>query len=328
MPSIETLPLPTSSTQTTRVGFGCSNLLGDKTREMGLRLLETAYDGGIRHFDVARVYNFGDAEAIVGEFAAGKRDEITISTKFGLMPREGVAKMKGPVQMARRIMRSSSWVRKLVRRNVKNLTQAGQFDLATAQKSLEASLRALRTDYLDTYLMHECSAADCTEEIYTFLQTAMQAGKIRTHGCGTAFGRIPAIVNEHPEFLPVAQFESSLNKAHVAAFEGMRPRQTQLVITHGAMAAAAPVRAQLENNEALRSALQAELGLDLSAGSNLYGLLLRYALLENPDGIVLFRAAAPDRVRSTLEAMQRIQLAPDQLATLRYLLPARDDVPS
>ncbi len=320
MPEIETLPLPSSSTRTTRVGFGCSNLLGDKTREMGLRLLETAYDCGIRHFDVARVYNFGDAEAIVGEFSAGKRDKITISTKFGLMPREGVAKMKGPVQMARRIMRSSSWVRKLVRRNVKNLTQAGQFDLGTAQKSLEASLRALRTEYLDIYLMHECSAADCTEEIYAFLQTAKQEGKIRAHGCGTAFGRIPAIVTEHPDFLPVAQFESSLTKPNVAAFQAVRPGPTELVITHGAMAAATPLRALLESDAAQRLAVQSDLDLDLSAGSNLYGLLLRCALLENADGLVLFRAAAPDRIRSTLDSLQQIRLNADQLGTLRRLL--------
>ncbi len=319
MQELETIALPGSATQTTRVGFGCSNLLGDKTREMGLHLLETAYDCGIRHFDVARVYNFGDAEAIVGEFAANKRDRVTISTKFGLMPREGVAKMKGPVQIARSLMRSSSWIRKLVRRNVKNLTQKGQFDVATAQKSLEASLRALRTDYLDLYLMHECSAPDCTEEIYTFLEKAKQEGKIRAHGCGTAFGRVPAIVSEHPEFLPVVQFESRLTQPNVAAFKTMRPPVTELVITHGAMNAAAAVRARLSDDPVLKAHLEAQTGLDLLVGSNLYGFLLRYALLENAEGIVLFRAAAESRIRSTLEAMQKNIIPIDQLEVLQSL---------
>ena len=317
MAGTETIQLPGSGIETSRVGFGCSNLLGDKTREMGLHLLETAYECGVRHFDVARVYNFGDAEAIVGDFAAGKRDKITISTKFGLKPLEGVARMRGPVQLVRRIMRSSSWVRNLVRRNVKKLTEAGQFDVATAQASLEASLRALRTDYLDLYLMHECSAPDCTEDIQAFLQRAKQEGKIRVHGCGTAFGRVPRIAAEKPAFLQVAQFESSLLTPTVAAFEAIRPEATELVVTHGAMTAADPVRNFLQSQPAKRAELQNSLGLDLASNTNLYGFLLRCALRENPQGMVLFRAAAPERIRATLTAMEKICPTDEQLAVLR-----------
>ena len=319
MAGLEPFQLPNSGALTTRVGFGCSNLLGDKTRDMGLRLLETAYDSGIRHFDVARVYNFGDAEAILGEFAVGKRDKITISTKFGLMPKEGVARMKGPVQLARKMMRSSSWVRKLVRRNVKSLTQGGQFDLASAQKSLEASLRALRTDYLDIYLMHECNATDCTDDIFAFLQQARQDGKIRMHGCGTAFGRIPAIASEHAAFLNVAQFESSFLHPTVGQFQALRPENTALVITHGAMSAASSLRTQLQSQPSPRSALEQTLGCDLQADENLYGLLLRYAVSENKGGMVLFRAAAPERIRGTLSGMERIQLTPEQIGALQSL---------
>ncbi len=316
-----TTTLPGSSAVTTRVGFGCSNLLGDKTREAGLRLLETAYDCGIRHFDVARVYNFGDAEVILGEFAANKRHEITLTSKFGLMPREGVAKMKGPVQFVRRIMRSSARIRALVRRNVKSLTQAGQFDLATAEKSLHASLRALRTDYLDMYLMHECSASDCTPEMYDFLQRAMQAGKIRAYGCGTAFGRLLPITADHPEFLQVAQFESSLQESNVTAFRKVQPAATRLLITHGAMSAVQHLRRLCNSDPDVKTRVKDLLDVDVSAGSDLYGILLRYSLLENADGIVLFRASATDRIRSTLASLHRAQqLTADQFAELQRLV--------
>ena len=70
MPSLANFSLPGTPLTTTVIGFGCSNLFGGKTREEGLRLLEVAYDCGIRHFDVARYYGFGDAEGLLGEFGA------------------------------------------------------------------------------------------------------------------------------------------------------------------------------------------------------------------------------------------------------------------
>ena len=308
MADLERVMLPGAARPTTRIGFGCSNLLGDKTRAAGLELLQTAYELGIRHFDVARVYNFGDAEAMVGEFAAGKREGITITTKFGKMPRGGVARMKGPVQLARRLMRSSSWLRKLVRRNVSNLTQGSQFDPATAQLSLEASLGALRTDYLDLFLLHEGTVSDCTDEMLAFLQRARADGKIRAFGCGSGFHSIPAIADGRPDFLEVAQFESTLADGNVTAFQQIRPAGTQLISTHGALGAAGEIRNHLAAHPTLARRWSDSLGVDLTQGAGLYGLLLRHALAANPGGLVLFRASTPERLRMTLAAMEGITL--------------------
>jgi aryl-alcohol dehydrogenase-like predicted oxidoreductase len=318
MPTLEKVQLPEGGATTTRIGFGCSNLLGDKTRAEGLALLHAAYDAGIRHFDVARVYNFGDAEAMVGEFAAGKRDHITISTKFGLMPNPGLAKMKGAVQVVRRLMRSSSFIRRLVRRNVSHLTQAVPLDPALGRASLEASLRALNTSYIDMYLLHEASALDCTDETLAFLTQAVAEGKIRLFGCGSNYARIAEIASTRPDFLRIAQFESSLPAPHVEALQANHLPHHRMSVTHGAVAAAQDLRATV-GDAALADQWSTLAGVDLNQPSNLQGLLLRCALLENPTGMVLFRASTPQRIHETLRALEAIQLNHEQFASLRTL---------
>lgn len=69
-----------------KLGFGTSQLMGRVGRKQSLRLMEVAFDAGIRHFDTAPLYGLGAAEAMVGEFARKRRAEITITSKFGDAP--------------------------------------------------------------------------------------------------------------------------------------------------------------------------------------------------------------------------------------------------
>ena len=71
------------------------------TTSRRLRLLETAYAHGIRHFDTAPLYGQGEAESLLGQFSRGKRDSITITTKFGLIPRRIPAWFRPLVPLAR-----------------------------------------------------------------------------------------------------------------------------------------------------------------------------------------------------------------------------------
>src|SRR5437868_13505462 len=93
---MQTIPLAGTNRQTTRLGFGCGNLMGAINRRDSLRLLETAYEAGIRHFDVAPMYGYGEAEACLGEFLQRHRGQITVTTKFGIAPpkRSAVTKLE------------------------------------------------------------------------------------------------------------------------------------------------------------------------------------------------------------------------------------------
>jgi D-threo-aldose 1-dehydrogenase len=66
--TIPSAGLGRTGTTTTALGFGCSGIIGSNTRTESLGLLSTAVELGIRHFDVARSYGSGDAEAILGDF--------------------------------------------------------------------------------------------------------------------------------------------------------------------------------------------------------------------------------------------------------------------
>src|SRR5947209_18236948 len=98
---MERLELGTTGRTTTRLGFGCSSLMGAQGKKESLALLEAAYDAGVRHFDVAPLYGFGQAEGCLGEFLAGRRGEVTVTTKYGIPP----AKNPGLIGFARSLAR-------------------------------------------------------------------------------------------------------------------------------------------------------------------------------------------------------------------------------
>jgi aryl-alcohol dehydrogenase-like predicted oxidoreductase len=87
-----------------QLGFGCSQLTTHPDRRDAIAMLEHALALGITHFDVARLYGFGRAEGIVGEFLRGKRNKVTITTSFGLQPPTGVTSHWRAVALAKKIL--------------------------------------------------------------------------------------------------------------------------------------------------------------------------------------------------------------------------------
>ena len=286
-----------------RISFGCSNLLGDKTEQEGIALLEAAYDAGIRGFDVARVYNFGDAERLVGRFIASRRNELMITTKFGLMPNANVARMGGLVSIVRRMMRSSQFIRKLVRRNVSKITQAGRFDVPMAQASLEESLRTLNTGYIDVYLMHEATASDYSDELLAFLEQARDQGKIRAFGVGSNYSQMAQVAQTAPRLLEVAQFDSSAANDHRRTFEGIRPAGNKLVITHGSFGGTEFIQSAISAKDPRVRQWCERVGFDLGTPGLLHAALLRCALRSNAGGRVIFRASTPNRIGENMRAL-------------------------
>ncbi|MBC7769860.1 MAG: aldo/keto reductase, partial [Phycisphaerales bacterium] len=71
--------------ETTRLGFGIAPFSGSFSSAQAVALLNAAYESGVRHFDTAPIYGWGEGEESVGAFAAGKRD-LTIVTKAGMSP--------------------------------------------------------------------------------------------------------------------------------------------------------------------------------------------------------------------------------------------------
>ena len=86
-PMIERRPVGNTGVSLTRIGFGGAPI-GDINRAPSdtetRRLLDTAWNAGIRYFDVAPMYGAGLAERRMGDFLREKpRDEYVLSTKVG-----------------------------------------------------------------------------------------------------------------------------------------------------------------------------------------------------------------------------------------------------
>ena len=320
---MQEITLPGSDIRTTRLGFGCNNLLGNKTRTEGLGLLNTAYDAGVRHFDVARYYGFGEAESLVGEFAKGKRDQITITTKFGIQPPAPASSsfigltQKYAIQLSRRVIRASSFVRNMARRNLGHVVKTGQFDLATARASLDKSLQELGTEYIDIYLLHDCDESDCTPELLAFLDGAVSDGKIRAFGAGTSLESVRAILAEHPSFADVLQFNSDAINRNAERLVSEWPRDMSrcAVITHGAVGKVRSLLQASQSESGRADELEKLAAVDARDPATLSALVLQHALHANPEGIVLLRSESDDRIKSNVHAAEEPAFSPEQLAS-------------
>src|SRR3954462_9338541 len=95
---------------------------GNADDEESIRIIHAALDAGINFVDTADVYGRGESEEIVGKALAGRRDEAVRATKF-----HGT-RGDGPNQSGN----SRRW----------------------SAKGVDASLRRLRTDWIDLYQVH------------------------------------------------------------------------------------------------------------------------------------------------------------------------------
>ena len=110
-------------------------------------------DAGGNFIDTANVYTEGRSEELVGKFIAerGLREQLVLATKFTFNPQPGDPNAGGNG-----------------RKNI--------------YRSVEDSLRRLKTDYLDLYWLHAWDTITPVEEVVSTLSDLIRAGKIRYYG--------------------------------------------------------------------------------------------------------------------------------------------------
>ena len=135
------------------IGFGCWEVGGTYGRiDRGEfdRAVHQAIDSGITCFDTAEAYGMGVSEEALGEALGARRSQVSIVTKFGT----------GYVEVPNR--RDSSRGRVLA--------------------SIDQSLRRLRTDHVDVYLVHWPDPATPLDETMRALDDIVRQGKARYIG--------------------------------------------------------------------------------------------------------------------------------------------------
>lgn len=274
-----------------RVGFGTGGLLRISSARRRQSTLAAALASGITHFDTAPLYGFGESERALGRFLRGRRGEVTLTTKFGLQPSALAARLVVLQSLARRAIELFPALRRAAVRNSGALSAPPFFSRAEAGKSLEKSLRALRTEYVDFFLAHQASAASLPdEELIGWLEDVRRQGKILAFGVATDFDWLPPVLQQRPQLSGVVQFDSDPTRRH----DGLSGSRTdRLLITYGFLGRAIAVcRAHLRE-------------LDRVSDDELGGLLLRAAVLSNPDGIVLMQSRSARRIESNVRAATR-----------------------
>ncbi len=305
------------------LGFGCSALLGPLPRSEALRLLRTAYDAGIRHFDVARSYGSGDAEALLGEFLPTCPEPVSVATKFGLKPPEIGKGGRVLVSLARRIMRFSPRLRAAMGGKSRSMVKSGAFSVDDARAALEKSLQELRLERIPVYLLHDCEPADCTAELASFLNDAVASGRIGAFGVATGTRQILQIDQQAPEFTRVVQYPFSLV---ASSLESLPVLPGRAVFKHGAVGnGLAEIEQRSARDPQAVSHWSAELGLDLGDPQIRVQLLLNVALLDPPQGVVLFRSAKVDSIKSNVRSVIDKKFPDDQLRRFLDLLRAPAD---
>ena len=151
LPVPHTRILGRSGIKVTTIGFGAS-----RTQEPSL--LKSALDTGINFIDTGRPYANGQNEVMVGSVIKDIRKNLVIQSKLQVRVREEGEELKTPK----------------VLNKIKNIMSA----------SLNASLEALQTDYIDIMLIHGANSIDIinNEGVMEFFTNSKKEGKILACG--------------------------------------------------------------------------------------------------------------------------------------------------
>lgn len=142
------LPLPGSELPASEIILGCMRIASMPVKDVS-RLLNTALDAGINFFDHADIYGAGKSEEVFAaalELTAARREKIYIQTKCGI--------------------------------------RKGFYDFSKEHilASVDASLERLKTDYVDTLLLHRPDTLMEPEEVAEAFDQLETAGKVKHFG--------------------------------------------------------------------------------------------------------------------------------------------------
>lgn len=156
-----------------RISFGTASLHHLFSARQRQRVLETAAMEGISHFDTSPYYGYGLAESDIGSFMQGRRDAVTVTTKVGLYPFSGAAHGATGV-----------WVRKAMGKFYPRMSAPEiNWSVQRAATSLNASLRRLKTDYVDFLFLHEPVINLLNaDEFLGWIEAEQSKGKVRYWG--------------------------------------------------------------------------------------------------------------------------------------------------
>ncbi|MDX1530032.1 MAG: aldo/keto reductase [Rhodothermales bacterium] len=293
--------IPQTDLTVSRIAYGCMHLGGRgrsdaEERAAAAAAIDAAVAGGITLFDHADIYGRGRSEAVFGavmQERPGLRDRVVLQTKAGI-------RFAGDPHP--------------------DAPKRYDFSYGHLVRSVEESLRRLRTDYVDVFLLHRPDPLAEPEEIARAFDALHASGKVRHFGVSNhtagqvellrAYVRQPLVVNQvelsllHPHLIyegvvanragaPTALATGTLDYCRRAGLlvQAWSPVGGGALFAPPAMREA-PLQTLVERVEAVAEAE------GVTAGAILLAWLLRH-----PAGIQpVIGTTNPERVRASCEA--------------------------
>jgi aryl-alcohol dehydrogenase-like predicted oxidoreductase len=158
--SLETRTLGQQGLEVSAIGLGCmgmSQSYGPANESESLATIHRAIELGCTLLDTAEVYGNHANEELLGRALKGRRDAVTLATKFGFNLGPNGERLGG-------MNSQPDHIREVV----------------------DASLRRLQTDYIDVLYQHRVDPAVPIEEVAGTVGELVQAGKVRFFGLSEA----------------------------------------------------------------------------------------------------------------------------------------------
>lgn len=175
---MKTIPLGKTGKSISRIGLGCMGMsfaYGPTDRDQSLETLAYAHEIGVNFLDTSDYYGFGENEKLLALHLKGRRDDVVLATKCGIV-------------------------------NTGNpLSQGVDTSPAYIKQCCEDSLSRLETDVIDLYYLHRLDDVTPIEDSMGALADLAREGKIRSAGLSEVTS---ATVRRAHEVFPVTAVQN------------------------------------------------------------------------------------------------------------------------
>lgn len=279
------------------IGFGCSRIASataSHSRKDAIAAMEAAFERGINFYDTADIYGQGDSERLIARVFAKRRSKLIICSKagFSMGATQSIVRFIKPFAkvVLNRVRATRSAAVQMRARQQQQCFEPGYI-----QRQIESSLRRLRTDYLDVFLLHSPPAQVIKDDaLFETLDRLKSRGMLRHYGvaCGSLEDALIAAKRSDVACLQVpvslmnwSEAETVLRATRQAdiAVVAREPFAGGAVFAHEALRRAA---ANDRTRTLAQAALQFCLGLD-GVGVVLGGMNTPAHVLENLDAVDL-----------------------------------------
>jgi aryl-alcohol dehydrogenase-like predicted oxidoreductase len=273
------------------LGFGCASLGSRIGAKSGLAALGRALDRGVNWFDLAPSYGDGHAEEIFSTFSKGRRAEIYICTKCGIVASRAGALAAALRPLARILVAYAPGLRKPLAHGRAAATRVPLTgDLIT--NSIARSLRRLQTDYVDVLALHDPHSSDLArEDVRSELEAVVASGRARAVGIA---GSLEAVETAVRLELPINHIQIANNPLQPqirSLARTLGSKSARIFITsHSAFGPSSLVRrlvAAVRSDSELEQMLR-RIGYELPIDDAIRAALIDYAIRSNPAGAVVF----------------------------------------